>query len=162
MERAQKTLKSRGLHLAVNQVRYSLLHRSIEHNGVLQAARDLGVTIVCWGPLGSGLLTGKYHRDPEVLANAKFGKRLRMGRAIEDSRPVVEALEALTEKYSATPAQIALNWLVHFSGETVVAIPGASKVRQAVESAGAMRFKLSDEDLSRLDEISREQEADSR
>jgi aryl-alcohol dehydrogenase-like predicted oxidoreductase len=79
---------------------------------------------------------------------------MRMGRAIEESRPVVDELEKLAEKYSATPAQIALNWLIHFSGETVVAIPGASKVKQAAESAGAMSFKLSGEELSHLDEVS--------
>lgn len=157
MERAQKTLMDRGLSLAVNQVRYSLLHRKIEDNGVLQAAKDLGVTIVCWGPLGSGLLTGKYHRSPKALAGAVYAKRARMKRAIEASRPVVEELEKLAEKYSATPAQIALNWLVNFSGETVVAIPGASKVKHAVESAGAMQFTLSDEDLAKLDEVSRQQ-----
>jgi aryl-alcohol dehydrogenase-like predicted oxidoreductase len=155
MARAQKTLQSRGLNLAVNQVRYSLLTRKIEHNGVLQAAKDLGVTIVCWGPLGSGLLTGKYHRDPEMLAKSAYGKRVRMQRAIESSRPVVTELEKLADKYSASPAQIALNWLVNFSGETVVAIPGASKVQQAVESAGAMPFKLSEEDLARLDQVSK-------
>jgi aryl-alcohol dehydrogenase-like predicted oxidoreductase len=154
MERAQSTLQKRGLSLAVNQVHYSLLHRKIEHNGVLQAAKDLGVTIVCWGPLGSGLLSGKHHRNPEILAHSPPGKRLRLGRAIENSRPVVEELEKLAEKYKATPAQVALNWLIHFNGETVVAIPGASKVKQAAESAGAMSFKLNEEELAHLDEVS--------
>jgi aryl-alcohol dehydrogenase-like predicted oxidoreductase len=136
-------------------VRYSLLHRKIEHNGVLQAAKEMDVTIVCWGPLGSGILTGKYHRNPEAFAHTTYAKRVRMQRAIEASRPVVDELITLADKYSATPAQVALNWLIHFSGETVVAIPGASKVKQAVESAGAMKFTLSDEDLARLDEISK-------
>jgi aryl-alcohol dehydrogenase-like predicted oxidoreductase len=155
MERAQKVLQSRGLSLAVNQVRYSLLTRKIERNGVLQAAKELGVTIVCWGPLGSGLLTGKYHRDPEALARTTYGKRARLGRAIEGSRHLVAALEKLAGKYSVTPAQIALNWLIHFNGETVVAIPGASRVQQAAESAKAMAFKLSPDDLALLDEISK-------
>jgi aryl-alcohol dehydrogenase-like predicted oxidoreductase len=155
MERAQTTLQKRGLTLAVNQVHYNLLHRKIEHNGVLQAAKDLGVTIVCWGPLGSGLLTGKHHRNPEILAQSPPGKRMRLGRSIEDSLPVVKELEKLAEKYQATPAQIALNWLIHFNGETVVAIPGASKVKHAAESAGAMAFRLSKEELAHLDEVSR-------
>jgi aryl-alcohol dehydrogenase-like predicted oxidoreductase len=154
MERTQSTLQKRGLTLAVNQVRYSLLHRKIERNGVLQAAKNLGVTIVCWGPLGSGLLSGKHHRDPEILAQSPPGKRMRLERAIEDSRPVVEELEKLAEKYQVSPAQIALNWLIHFNGDSVVAIPGASKVKHAVESAGAMTFKLSDEELAYLDEVS--------
>ena len=98
---AQVTLQIRGLQLAVNQVRYSLLHRKIERNGVLQAAKDFGVTIVCWGPLGSGLLTGKYHRDPGILANSPRGKHIRMGRQIEQSRPVVGRTEKLAEKYQS-------------------------------------------------------------
>jgi aryl-alcohol dehydrogenase-like predicted oxidoreductase len=154
MGRAQIALQLRGLKLAVNQVHYSLLHRNIEHNGVLQAAKDFGVTIVSWGPLGSGLLTGKYHRDAEILAQIPRGKRFRLGRQVEASRPIVAELEKLAEKYQATPAQIALNWLINFSGESVVAIPGASKVKQAVESAGTMKFKLSADDLALLDEVS--------
>jgi len=154
MAMAQVTLQTRGLKLAVNQVHYSLLHRKIEHNGVLQAAKDFGVTIVCWGPLGSGILTGKYHRDPEILANSPRGKRFRMGRQIEASRPVVSELEKLAAQYQATPAQVALNWRINFSGETVVAIPGASKVKQAVESAGAMSFKLTADELALLDDVS--------
>lgn len=155
MAMAQVTLQTRGLKLAVNQVHYSLLHRKIEHNGVLQAAKDFGVTIVCWGPLGSGILTGKYHGDPEILASSPRGKRIRMGRQIESSRPIVNELENLAKKYQATPAQIALNWLINFNGDTVVAIPGASRVKQAVESAGAMAFKLTTDDLALLDEVSR-------
>jgi len=77
-------------------------------------------------------------------------------REIERSRPLVQALEEIANEHDATPAQIALNWLIHFQGEAVVAIPGASRVRQAEESAGVMNFKLSNEAMARLDELSRE------
>jgi aryl-alcohol dehydrogenase-like predicted oxidoreductase len=50
---------------------------------------------------------------------------------------------------------VALNWLIHFNGEIVVTIPGATRVHQAEESAGAMKFRLSVDDLARLDETSR-------
>jgi aryl-alcohol dehydrogenase-like predicted oxidoreductase len=68
---------------------------------------------------------------------------------------VVE-LNRIGQKYGVTPAQVALNWVINFQGETVVAIPGASKTYQAEESAGAMGFRLSDEELARLDQLSRE------
>jgi aryl-alcohol dehydrogenase-like predicted oxidoreductase len=155
MRRAHAALAKHGLPLAVNQVQYSLLHRQIETDGLLQAARDLGVTIVAWGPLGSGILTGKYHKDPDILHRTPLARRLRLGRQIESSRPLVAALEEVAGRYGATPAQVALNWLVNFNGETVVAIPGASRVQHAEQSAGAMHFKLSDEDLQRLDRLSR-------
>jgi len=53
---------------------------------------------------------------------------------------LIAALEEIASQYAATPAQVALNWLIHFHGKTVVAIPGASKVKYAQESAGAMEF----------------------
>ena len=155
MRRAHAALEKRGLPLAVNQVQYSLLHREIETNGVLQAAKELGVTIVAWAPLASGILTGKFHKDPERFNQTPFGRRMRLRRQIERSRPLIEALEEVAAKHDATPAQVALNWLVNFQGETVVAIPGASKVGQAADNAAAMNFRLSEAEMARLDELSR-------
>ena len=155
MRRAQMALQKRGLLLAVNQVQYSLLHRKIETNGVLAAARELGGTITAWSPLASGLLTGTFHKNPEILNQTPFGRRMQLRREIERSRPLIQALEEVAIKHDATPAQIALNWLIHFQGEIVVAIPGASKAKQAEESAGVMNFRLSDEEMNRLDKLSR-------
>jgi aryl-alcohol dehydrogenase-like predicted oxidoreductase len=154
MTRAHKTLEKRGLSLAVNQVQYSLLHRTIESDGVLEAAKDLGITIVAWSPLARGILSGKFH-NAEIYDRLPIGRKMMMGGKIKESTEVVAELTQIAEKYEVTPAQVALNWLVNFHGETVVAIPGASKVYQAEESAGAMQFMLSDEELAKLDELSR-------
>jgi aryl-alcohol dehydrogenase-like predicted oxidoreductase len=154
MRRAHTALEKRGLPLAANQVQYSLLDRKIESNGLLAAAKELGVTIIAWAPLGSGLLSGKYHKDPDRLAQRPIGRRLRLRRHIERSRPLVEALEEIGTRYGATPSQVAVNWLIHFQGEAVVTIPGASRVQHAAESAGAMSFKLNEKDMIRLDELS--------
>lgn len=153
MRRAQAALAKRGLPLATNQMEYSLLNRRIESNGVLAAAKELGVTITAYTPLGYGLLTGKYHRDPDLFSQTPRAFLLK--RKFESSRPIVEALEEIGKKYNATPGQVALNWLVHFQGETVVAIPGATRVEHARESAGAMGFRLSGEEMNRLDELSK-------
>jgi len=155
MRRAHAALAKRGLPLAVNQVQYSLLHRDIESNGVLEAAKELGVMIVAWGPLASGLLTGKYHREPGRLGRTPIGRRMRLGRQIERSRSLIEALEDLASTHEVSPAQVALNWVIHSHGDTVVAIPGASKPFQAEENAGAMHFKLSDTERERLDNLSK-------
>jgi aryl-alcohol dehydrogenase-like predicted oxidoreductase len=155
MRRASAALQKRGLTLATNQVRYSLVDRKIETNGILAAARELGVTITAYTPLGSGLLTGKYHKNPELLKNKSFIWRSRIQRHLEASRPLVAELEEIGLKYQATPAQVALNWLIWFNGELVVTIPGATKTQQAADNAGAMNFRLSDAELARLDEISR-------
>jgi aryl-alcohol dehydrogenase-like predicted oxidoreductase len=156
MRRAHAALHKRGLMLAANQVQYSLLHRKIETNGVLAAAKELGITITAWSPLASGLLTGKFHKDPEILNQTPFGRRMRLRPGIERSRPLIQVLDEIAVKHDATPAQVALNWLINFHGETVVAIPGASKVHHAEESAGSMKFRLSDADMARLDERSSE------
>ncbi len=154
MRRAYKTLQKRGLPLAVNQVRYSLLDRSIERNGILDTARELGITIIAYTPLASGLLTGKYHKNPELLQKKSFFWRGRLQSSVEKSRSLVLALEEIGVKYNATAAQVALNWVIHSQGETVVTIPGATKVHQAQESAGAMKFKLSSDEMARLSELS--------
>ena len=154
MRRAHAALKKRGLPLAVNQMEYSLLDRQIESNGVLDAARELGVTIVAYTPLGYGLLTGKYHKNPELFKQTPRGSMLK--RKFEQSRPIVAALEDIGKKYDATSGQVALNWVIYNQGESVVAIPGATKAEHAKQSAGAMSFKLSDDELARLDELSKE------
>jgi aryl-alcohol dehydrogenase-like predicted oxidoreductase len=155
MRRAQAALQKRGLPLATNQVRYSLLDRKIEVDGTLDTARELGITITAYTPLASGLLTGKYHQNPALLKKKAFFWRNRIQRQLEASRPLVAALEEIALKYEATAAQVALNWLIWFNGEVVVTIPGATKTKQATDNAGAMRFRLSDDELAQLDELSR-------
>jgi aryl-alcohol dehydrogenase-like predicted oxidoreductase len=155
MRRAHRQLEKRGLPLAANQVLFSLLDRSIESNGILETAKELGVTIIAYTPLASGLLSGKYHKNPELLKKKPFYWRGQLQRGMEKSRPLVQALEEIGARYGATPAQVALNWVIHFHGEAIVTIPGATNVRQAEESAGAMKFKLTGDELARLDELSR-------
>ncbi len=155
MRRAFIALQKRGLPLATNQVKYSLLDRSIETDGTLETARELGVTITAYTPLASGLLSGKYHKNPELLSSKPFYWRSRIKRQMEASRPLVTSLEEIATKYQVTAAQVALNWLINFNGELVVTIPGATKAEQAAENAGAMNFTLSEAELVRLDELSR-------
>jgi aryl-alcohol dehydrogenase-like predicted oxidoreductase len=156
MRKAQAALEKRGLTVATNQMRYSLVDRTIETDGTLEAARELGITITAYTPLGSGLLTGKYHKNPELLKSKNFFWRGRIKQQMEASRPLVAALEEIAAKYQATAAQVALNWVIWFNGEIVVTIPGATKVQQSVDNAGAMRFRLTEDELARLDELSRQ------
>lgn len=156
MRRAHAALAKRGLPLASNQVQYHLMDRRIESNGVLEAAKELGVTIIAWSPLASGLLTGKFHADPDKLSKRAFGRRAMLRRNIERSRPLIEALEEIAAGRQVTPAQVALNWLIHGHGDTVVAIPGASQVNHARESAAVMAFKLNEDEIRRLNRQSKQ------
>ncbi len=157
MRAAHQALAARGIPLASNQVRYSLLSRSIERNGILKSAQQLGVTIIAYSPLAQGVLTGKYHRDPGLI-RSRPGPRKWLAsfrrRGLERSRPLVAALEGIAQAHGATPSQVALNWLMNFHGDTVVVIPGATSVAQAKENARAMSFSLDDAELKRLDELS--------
>jgi aryl-alcohol dehydrogenase-like predicted oxidoreductase len=155
MRRAQAALQKRGLTLASNQVRYSLLYREIETNGIMETAKELGVTIIAWGPLNSGLLSGKFHKDPGGLENRPIYRRRQLQRKLDESRELIQVLDEIAADLDVTPAQVALNWLVNFHGDTVVAIPGATKPRHAAQNAGVMKFQLTDADLARIDDVSR-------
>jgi len=156
MRSAWETLQKSGINLLSNQVPYSLLNRKIETNGVLDTAKELGITIIAYSPLAQGLITGKFHDNPELLKNIGFRKYSSMfkTKGLEKSRPVIEMVKKLALKYEATTSQIALNWLIQIHGDTVVAIPGSTKAKHAQENTGAMKFKLSREDMMLLDEVS--------
>lgn len=154
MRRAAEALEKRGLSLASNQVQYSLLHRKIESSGLLNTALELGVTIIAWSPLASGLLTGKFHRDPEVLARVPAVRRRQLARQIKESRSLIATLEKIAERHKAEPGQIALSWVIQGKGDRVVAIPGASRVDHARESVEAMEIKLDPAEIDDLNKVS--------
>jgi aryl-alcohol dehydrogenase-like predicted oxidoreductase len=155
MRKAHDVLMRRGIPLASNQVRYNILARNPESNGVLETAKELGITIICYSPLEFGLLTGKFHRDPDLLQSRPFARRKIMAKRIASSMRIIKVLEEIAEARGATISQVALSWLVNFNGDMVVAIPGASKPKHAEESAGAMKVALSPEEMDRIDRVSR-------
>lgn len=158
MKAAYAALEKRGIPLASNQMKYSLLDRSVERNGVLESAKNLGVTVIAYSPLAQGLLTGRFHDDPASV-RSRPGPRKWMPAfrrsGLERSRPVVEALRDIAAAHDATPSQVALSWLIHFHGDSVVAIPGASRVPQAEQNAKAMWLRLESDELARLDRLTR-------
>jgi aryl-alcohol dehydrogenase-like predicted oxidoreductase len=153
---AHEALAERGVPLATNQVQFSLLHRKIENNGVLEAAKDLGVTITAYTPLGMGILTGKLHSNPELLSSMPRFRKLRFRGKFKKSQPLVEALESIALEHEATAAQVALSWTTNYHGGTIVAIPGASKPYQAEQNAGAMHVSLTSEQMETLSTLSQE------
>ena len=159
MRRAHAALAARRIPLAANQVRYSLLDRRIESDGTLAAAKELGVTIIAYSPLAQGLLTGRYHEDPNYV-RTRPGPRKWMrpfsAKGLERSRPLIEELKNIAAARGATAGQVALAWLCQFHGDTVVAIPGASRAAQAEENAGALELTLSRGELDTIDRLSRQ------
>ena len=155
MAAAQQALSRRGLGLATNQVRYSLLDRAIEKNGVLAQAKAQGTSIIAYSPLAQGVLTGRFHRDPQTIAVISRTRRMKPAfRRLEAARPLVEALAEIGAAHGGSAAQVALAWLLQFHGDLVVAIPGASSVEQAASNAGAMQLILTRAELDRIDQLS--------
>jgi aryl-alcohol dehydrogenase-like predicted oxidoreductase len=153
MRRAHRLLAEEGIPLASNQVRYSLLHREIESNGVLEAARELGVTIIAYSPLAQGLLAGSYHDDPlRIRERPGLRKHLKAFRPeeLERTRPLIEELRWIAAAHETSPAEVALSWLLSAHGDTVVAIPGASSPEQARRNARAMDLHLSETEIDAL------------
>jgi aryl-alcohol dehydrogenase-like predicted oxidoreductase len=149
MQEAHDLLAQYNVPLAVNQVRYSLLTRKIEQNGILELARKLGITILAYSPLDQGLLTGKY--TPENTAKIQGARKIDpkfSAAGLSKIEPVISNLQQLAEKYAKTPAQVALNWLI--MQDNVSPIPGAKNAQQAQDNAGAMGWELSAEDVQQL------------
>lgn len=163
MRRAQEALSKHGFSVASNQVRYSLLDRDIEENGVLDAAKELGITVIAYSPLAQGALSGKYHKNRRLI-ESRPGPRRKLKRFSEEglaqTKPLVDELERLAGKYSSegrkvTAAQVAINWVIHAHGDSVLAIPGASNEGQAIQNAQSMSFQLSRAEIDTLSEMAK-------
>jgi aryl-alcohol dehydrogenase-like predicted oxidoreductase len=147
MREAHAVLASRGIPLASNQVQYSLLHRTPEVDGVLDACHELGVTLIAYQPLASGALTGKYS-----LSNPPNGLRKRSSLFSRETLvalgPVIELLQEIGARYDKSPAQVALRWLIE---KGALPIPGAKNSTQAAQNAGALSFSLTAEEVDVID-----------
>lgn len=154
MREAHQLLAAQGVPLAVNQMPYSLLGRQIETNGVMDAARELGVTILAYSPLAQGLLTGKYTLENYTTPT---GARRIDPRFSHDGlgkiAPVINLLKQIGEKRDRTPAQVALNWLI--AQGNVIPIPGSKNAEQARQNAGALGWSLDESEIAELDQITR-------
>jgi aryl-alcohol dehydrogenase-like predicted oxidoreductase len=139
MRRAKEALARRGIPLAANQVQYSLLHRKPERNGVLATCRELDVALVAYRPLFRGLLGTRL--DPGAGATARRNAAL------------LDALELVADQRGVSASQVALNWLL-CQDELVIPIPGVASARHAAENAGALTWRLNDQELGRLDAAS--------
>lgn len=134
--------------VAAIQTEYSLMERSPEHNGVLQACEELGIGFVPWGPLGQGFLTGKLNArstfDPQTDLRAGFPRF--SSEVMRANQPIIESLKALGENKGATPAQIALAWLIA-QKPWIVPIPGTRDIDHLRENLSAIHVQLTPEDL---------------
>ena len=145
---AHGALAARGIPLASIQVGYSLLDRRPETNGVLDACRELGVTLIAYQPLASGALTGRYLDGTQPAGLRRFMRRFR-GSGREAVAPVVRLLGEIAERHGVSPAQVALRWLIEHGN--VIPIPGAKNGAQATANARALTIALTADETDALD-----------
>ncbi|KAG6330224.1 hypothetical protein ID866_8864, partial [Astraeus odoratus] len=138
--------------IAVIQVEYSPYALDIEDPkiGLLQTARELGVKIIAYSPLGRGLVTGQY-RSPDDFAADDF-RRL-VPRFSKENFPnilkVADRLKEIGQHHGATAGQVALAWLLA-QGEDVIPIPGTKKIKYLKENLGAVNVHLTSEEVQEI------------
>jgi aryl-alcohol dehydrogenase-like predicted oxidoreductase len=141
--------------VAAIQTEYSIIERSPEHNGVLQACEELGIGFVPWGPLGQGFLPGKMDVnvqstfDPKIDLRATFPRFSPM--VLKNNQPIIELLTKFgRKKGGATPSQVALAWLMA-QKPWIVSIPGTTKMDHLRENMGAVDLQFTPADLREIE-----------
>ena len=138
--------------IAALQTEYSLWTRDPEDE-VLKTTRELGIAFVAYSPLGRGFLTGKFKIFEDLAADdyRRFSPRFQ-GENFQKNLDLVARVEALAREKHCTPGQLALAWLLA-QGEDIIPIPGTKRRKYLEENVGALRVKLTGEDLRRIEEV---------
>jgi len=133
------------------QNEYSLWTRGPETNGILTACEGLGIGLVAYSPLGKGFLTGAMSKETR-LADDDFRKSLPRftPEAMEANERLVALLKAIADQRNATPAQIALAWLLSRK-PWIVPIPGTTKRHRLEENLAAADVEMSADDLANIE-----------
>lgn len=139
--------------IAALQNEWSLWSRDLEENGQLAAARELGVSIVAYSPLGRGFLTGAI-TSPDDFAPDDFRRSSPrfMDENFQRNLDLVRHVEKLAQQKGCTTSQLALAWLLA-RGPDVIPIPGTKRVKYLEENIGALSVKLSDAELQEIEAV---------
>ena len=137
--------------VAAVQNEYSLWWRAPETNGILEACDELGIGFVPYSPLGKGFLTGALHKDSLPADDFRASIPRFQPEAMDRNQAFVDLLKRVAGEKDATPAQIALAWLLA-QRPYIVPIPGTTKLHRLEENIGAANLELTDTDLREIDE----------
>ena len=147
LERWRAAEQALGSRVLSNQVRYSLVDRSPERD-LLPFAESTGHVVIAYSPLAQGLLSGKYDRDHRPANRLRAGNSLFLPENLDRAAGLIAVLREVADAHSATPAQIALAWVIR--RPAVVAIPGASSVEQLESNVAAASIDLTEEEYRAL------------
>lgn len=148
-QRAFESLARLGVRLASNQVEYHLLNRKVEKNGLLRQCQELGVQLIAYSPLAQGALTGKYSPQNPMRG---FRERRYNRRLLEQIQLLIQKMRQIGQEHGGkTPSQVAINWVIC---KGALPIPGIKNMRQAEDNLGAVGWRLTEEEVAVLDELS--------
>jgi len=133
------------------QNEYSLWWRAPETNGILEACDELGIGFVPYSPLGKGFLTGAMKKDSLPQNDFRASIPRFQPEAMGKNQAFVDLLKRVASEKGATPAQVALAWLLA-QRPYIVPIPGTTKLHRLEENIGAASVTLTDADLREIDE----------
>jgi aryl-alcohol dehydrogenase-like predicted oxidoreductase len=137
--------------IAAVQMEYSLLYRQPAEE-ILAVCRELGVAFVAYAPIGRSLLAGGVERPEDIPADDRRRQHPRFqGGNLDHNARLVRRLAEIARGKDATPAQLALAWLLA-RGRDIVPIPGTKRVDRLEENVGALRVRLDADDLRQIDE----------
>ena len=147
---AETVRRAHAVHpITALQTEYSLWTRDVEPE-ILPTLRELGIGLVAYSPLGRGFLTGTISSTDD-LAEGDFRRGVPRFQQLEANRSIVDTVREMAAEHDATPAQVALGWLLA-QGRDIVPIPGTTKPRRVEENVAALDLRLSAEELERLSE----------
>lgn len=138
--------------VVAHQVQYSLLHREVELETLPQCVAQ-SVGVVAWGPLGGGVITGKYRADEPPPPDTRLAAGSTLARVTDRSQAIAAELAAVAAEIGRTPAQVALNWVLHRVGVSSALI-GARTVAQLTENLAGAGWRLDPELEARLEAAS--------
>src|SRR3981189_504894 len=146
--------------LVALQIEYNLIERTTERD-LIPMANEMGLGVVPWSPLASGLLSGKYVREDFLNKSASTGFQgsrktgiQTLGKFTQRNMQIVDEVKKVASEVKKSPAQVALAWLLSKSTVTSVLL-GASKLEQLENNLGALDTHLSPDQIKRLNEVSR-------
>ncbi len=154
LEKAAAILKDLGCPFIINQNRYSIFDRTIEHNGLKDTAKKLGKGIICFSPLAQGLLTDRYLKGIPNDSRMRTDNRFLKDSALTDARLLqINSLNNLAKDRGQTLAEMALSWVLRDGTVTSVLI-GASKPVQILQNIRTVEnTEFSNEELDQIDRI---------
>lgn len=133
------------------QMYYSLLGRDIEHE-IVPFVEDTGIGILVWSPLAGGFLSGKYTRETPAPEDARLNTFKLPPIDVDKGYDVVNVLKQIAQKHGASPAQVAIAWILTKSFISSVII-GANKMHQLEDNLGAVNLNLSVQEVEQLNEL---------